>query len=159
MTRLPLVIHERLGVWARQLRPRLSSWPVRVVESRSIADLAAAVRLWAAPLVIIDVGKRPRAALEALEATLAAAPAALVLLIDPLCHTEMPLLARELGATHVLTRPVTPPIVSGLLAHWIPLALRRSESEGWSAQDGVDDVWNPAVLRPSQSELPRLSAS
>jgi len=52
---LPLVIHERLGNWARHLRPRLSAWPVRVVESRSTADLESALSRAACPIVVIDL--------------------------------------------------------------------------------------------------------
>jgi hypothetical protein len=42
-------------------------------------------------------------------------------------------LARELGATHVLSGPVTPPEVTHLIARWLPLAQRQAESDGWSS--------------------------
>ena len=36
---VPLMLHERLGNWARQLRPRLHNLPIRWFETRSRADL------------------------------------------------------------------------------------------------------------------------
>ncbi len=128
-----LVIHERLGTWARHVRPRLAGGsPVRVVESRSPADLAAAVAGAACPVVLIDLGRRPRAALDDLDRALALAPDALVLVLDPEAHAGAALLARELGATHVLSGPATPPAVAALVGRWLPLARRRAEAAGWS---------------------------
>jgi hypothetical protein len=134
---LPLVIHERLGNWARQLRPRLAGWPVRLSESRSPADLEAAVAGTACPIVVIDASRRPRAALEDLDRAIRAAPRAMVLVLDPDGHEEVARLAREIGATHVLSGVITPPAVALLLARWIPLAQRRAEGDGWSA------AWKP----------------
>jgi hypothetical protein len=151
MTRLPLVVHERQGIWARQLRPRLVSWPLRVVETRSVADLVSGLGQSVCPLVVIDVGKRPRPALEAVDATMNAAPSALVLLIDTWAQSLVGPLARELGATHVLKGAVPPPAVAALLARWIPLALHRAEAEGWSAQrHGEPEAWD-ALLVPRSS--------
>ena len=45
---------------------------------------------------------------------------------------EVTSLARELGATHVLSGFVPPPQVAGLLTRWILLARRRIERDGWS---------------------------
>src|SRR5262249_19532503 len=63
---LTVVIHERLGFWARHLRPRLVAWPIRWHETRSTADLEAALAGLTCPVVLIDLG-RPRAALEDLD--------------------------------------------------------------------------------------------
>ncbi|MBX6314724.1 MAG: hypothetical protein IRY99_17685 [Isosphaeraceae bacterium] len=134
MTRIPLVIHERLGHWARQIRPRVATWPVRVIETRSASDLAAALARSACPLVVLDLADRIRAALDELDRALPAAPNALVLVLDPGAHATVGPLARELGATHVLAGRVPPPEVLHLLARWLPLARRRAEADGWAGE-------------------------
>ncbi len=137
--RLPLIVHERIGRWARQLRPRVASWPVVLVESRSAADLQGAASRSASPLVVLDLSVRLRANLEAIGRAVAASPNALLLALDPSATSDLPLLARELGATHVLTGPATPPEVEAILARWLPLALRRAEGDGW-APDRVPEA-------------------
>jgi hypothetical protein len=67
LANLPLIIHERLGNWARQLRPRLAAWPIRLVESRSLADLERALAGTACPILVIDLDRQPRAGLDDLE--------------------------------------------------------------------------------------------
>jgi hypothetical protein len=52
--------------------------------------------------------------------------------LDGEAHDGAALLARELGATHVLSGPVPPPAVAALLDRWLPLARRRTETAGWS---------------------------
>jgi len=129
---LAVLIHERLGNWARQLRPRLLAWPIRWIETRSTTDLEAALAGMACPIVLIDLARRPRAGLEDLDRAAQAAPNALILVLDPQAHEGVATLARELGATHVLAGPVTPPSVAELIARWLPLARRRAERDGWS---------------------------
>jgi DNA-binding NtrC family response regulator len=129
---LAVLIHERLGNWARQLRPRLLGWPIRWVETRSTADLEAALAGMACPVVLIDLARRPRAALEDLDRAAQAAPNALILVLDPQAYEGVATLARELGATHVLSGPVNPPAVARLIARWLPLARRQAEGDGWS---------------------------
>jgi len=137
-----LVVHERIGTWARRLRPRLVAWPLRLVETRSGPDLQAAVAGAACPLVLIDLAGRPGPGLDALDRALRVAPDALSLVLDPEAHPGVPLLAWELGATHVVAGPVTPPAVAGLLARWLPLARRRAEAAGWSATPPEPEPWN-----------------
>ena len=55
-----------------------------------------------------------------------------VLVLDPEAHDEVAGLARELGATHVVSGFVPPPFVAGLLTRWIALAQRHIERDGWS---------------------------
>ena len=128
------MIHERIGVWARQLRPRLSERPVRVIETRSWADLEAAIvgAGGVCPVVLLDLARRVRAGLDDLQRVTAAAPEALVLVLDPQAHEGVALLAREAGATHIISGPVTPPEVKGLLVRWLGLAQRRGELDGWA---------------------------
>src|SRR5690242_2459701 len=96
MVRLPLVVHERLGVWARQLRPRTIGWPVRLVESRSAENLLAASSQSACPLVMFDLASRPLSALGELDRLMQRAPGALVLVLVPEPFDEVTTLAREL---------------------------------------------------------------
>lgn len=145
MASLPLVIHERLGNWARQLRPRVAAWPVRLVETRSGADLASALAGTACPIVILDLGLRPRAGLEDLDRAMQTAPLALVVVLDPESHEGVAMLARELGAALVLSGAVTPPALLALLSRWVPLAQRRTEADGWSASarsEREPEPWN-----------------
>ena len=83
MASLAVVTHERLGTWARHLRPRFLAWPVRWIETRSTADLEAALAGPSCPIVLIDLGRRVRAGLEDLDRAAQAAPNALFLVFDP----------------------------------------------------------------------------
>jgi hypothetical protein len=170
---LVVVIHERLGNWARHLRPRFLAWPVRWVESRSLADLEAALAGQACPVALIDLGRRVRAGLEDLDRAAQAAPGALFLVFDPQRHEGAAILARELGATHVFSGPVAPPEVARLLARWLPLAQRLGEGEGWSsarAPGPQPEPWNwlaplladqtgPVLPATANSHPPALRAS
>jgi len=157
---LAVVIHERRGIWARQLRPRLLAWPIRWVETRSTADLEAALAGMACPVVLLDLARRPRAALEDLDRAAQAAPNALILVLDPQAHEGVATLARELGATHVLSGPVTPPAVAQLIARWLPLAQRQAEGDGWSnalEPEPKPEPWN--WLAPLLSARPGPTSS
>jgi hypothetical protein len=125
------MIHERRGLWFRQIRPRVVGWPVRVVESRSTSDLVTALDGTVCPLVVIDLGEWVRPALVDLSQAVRTSPGALVLVLDAAEHRGVVPIARELGATHVLTGVINPPDVMDLLARWIPLARRRAEADGW----------------------------
>lgn len=129
-----VAIHERRGTWARQLRPRLADGPAPIqwAEARSAGELVAAVAGAACPVVVVDVGARPRGALEAVDAAVRAAPNALVLVLDAADRPEVETLARELGATDVLSGRWPPPAVADRVARWLPLARRRAEADGWS---------------------------
>ncbi len=142
-----LITHERLGTWARQLRPRLvgSSKELgfaRLVETRSTADLLAAVSRCPAPLIVIDVADRPRVMLDELDAVALAAPDALILVLDPLAHAGLAPLARELGATLVIRGVAAPPRVWEIVARWLPISIRRLERSGWSPpQEAAPEPW------------------
>lgn len=142
MATLTLIVHERLGNWARQLRPRLASWPIRWTETRSSDDLRAAVVGLACPIIVIDLASRLRVGLEDLDLVIQESPNAMVLVLDPGAHEGVPRLARELGAAHVIQGLATPPDVARLLARWLPLAEHRTEDDGWSR----------AARRPSEPE-------
>ena len=133
MQHLPaVVVHERRGTWARQLRPRLAGWPIRWSETRSAADLEGALAGTPYPILVLDLADRPRAGLEHLCGAALVAPRALTLVLDPGAGDGVALLARELGATHVLSGVVPPPAVAAWVARWLPLARRRAEAEGWT---------------------------
>src|SRR5262249_21940178 len=130
------ILHERLGNWARQLRPRLGDQPLRWFETRSLGDLEAALAGLAYPVVLIDLGRHPAAGLEALGCVDWLAPDARILVLDPESHLPEPGLARQLGATHVVAGFVPPPVIAALLARWIGLARRSLEQAGWSRTGG-----------------------
>ena len=131
MTRVAVIVHERLGNWNRQLRPRLNNWPIRWFETRSRADLESLLVGLGSPIVLIDLGRYPAAGLRDLDHVLHRVSDARVLVLDPLAHDGVAALARELGATHVASGFVPPPFVASLLARWIELAARQIERNGW----------------------------
>jgi hypothetical protein len=140
---LLLVVHERLGTWGRQLRPRAVHWPVRVVETRSASELELALTGTACPIIVIDLADRLRARLEDLHRAGHVASNALTLVLDPADRPGVAALARELGATHVLSGPAPPPRVVDLLVRWLPLAKRRAGADGWSTVPAPDpEPWD-----------------
>lgn len=157
MSNLPVVLHERLGYWSRHLRPRLHGWPVRWVESRSSSDLRAALAGTSCPIVLIDIGSRPRVGLEDVDQAHRAAPNALVLVLDPHALPGVAPLARELGATHVISGVAPPPVVAELLTRWLPLARRRRDGQGWSREvppEPEPEPWNwltPLLAEPTRA--------
>lgn len=141
--RVSVVLHERLGNWSRQLRPRLARQPVRWFDSRSAADLAGILAGIAAPVVLIDLARRPLEGLAALEVVGSRASGARTLVLDSESRPEISGLARELGATHVVSGFVPPPEVAGLLERWIALAGRDLERAGWSRATPPDATTEP----------------
>ena len=152
VTRVAVVLCERLGTWAAQLRPRLQDRPVRWFETRSAADLDAALAGVACPVVVMDLGSDPVDGLSQLDRVVQQSPAARVLVLDPGSVEGVGELARELGATHVISGFVPPPEVASLIDRWITLAAAQSEREGWarpvSTETPLDaEGWLEAVLR------------
>lgn len=132
MTRVAVIVHERLGHWAGQLRPRLGDQPLRWFETRSRVDLEGVLAGLAYPVVVIDLGPHAAAGLEAVDLVGRRAPDARILVLDPQAHPQVPGLARQLGATHVVAGFVPPPEVARWLARWIDLARPAIERAGWS---------------------------
>jgi hypothetical protein len=132
LTNVPVILHERLGNWARQLRARLHDVPIRLIETRSRADLGVILTGLACPVVLIDPGAHVTNGLLDIDLVVNRAPDALILVNNPEANAEVTSLARELGATHVLSGFVPPPDVAGLLLRWIVLARRQIERDGWS---------------------------
>jgi hypothetical protein len=172
LTRVAVIIHERLGTWARQLRPRLHEQPVRWFETRSAADLERVLTGLAHPVVLVDLGNQPVSDLAVLGLVLHRVSDARVLVVDSHARHHVLTLARELGATHVVSGFVPPPIVAELLAHWIALARRALEGAGWFAPPVLDarsDPWGwlPDILHQRagdditgiKPEAPQLIAS
>jgi hypothetical protein len=105
---------------------------IRLIETRSRADLEVILTGVACPVVLIDPGERVTGGLLDIDLVLTRAPDALILVNNPEAIPELASLARELGATHVLCGFVPPPDVAGLLLRWIVLSRRRIERDGWS---------------------------
>jgi len=138
-----IVLHERLGNWSRQLRPRFQGRAVRWFETRSSSDLESAVAGRAAPIVVIDLAGQTFDGLADVERSRALAPGGLILVLDPEGREEVCRLARELGATHAVSGPVLPPDASRLLDRWIDLAASRSGRDGWSRTDDLESLPEP----------------
>lgn len=148
MPKVPLVIHERLGNWARQLRPRVAGWPVQVVETRSAAELSEGLRRSVCPLAVVDLDRWPARMLSDLEHAGRGALDPLVLVLDPARTPGAEALGRELGATLVWPGFVPPPRVEALLARWLEVARGRRESAGWMENSQSEsEPWDVAVDR------------
>ncbi|MFO0889405.1 MAG: hypothetical protein U0790_09730 [Isosphaeraceae bacterium] len=132
MARVAVVLHERLGRWSAQVRPRLADRPVRWCETRSSGDLSAVLTGLAAPVILIDLSRQLREGLSDLSLAAAICPDALILVLDPDSQEGVGPLARELGATHVLSGFVPPPEVADLVDRWIRLAGRAQDRGEWS---------------------------
>jgi hypothetical protein len=132
LTRVAVILHERLGNWVRQLRPRLHGQPIRWFETRSRADLDVVLTGLASPVVLIDLGNRAVAGLNDLDHILRKAPDARALVLDPEANDGVAAFARELGATYAVSGFVPPPVVADLLTRWVALAVHRIERDGWS---------------------------
>ncbi len=141
--RVAVILHERLGGWYRQLRPRLSRLPVRWIESRSIEDLAEILEGLASPVVLIDLGRWPIDGLSALELALDRAPGARILVMNPESLPDAGGLARELGAARVWSGFAPPPEVAGLVARWVGQALDRTPTAGWSRTTFAESSTEP----------------
>jgi hypothetical protein len=143
LKRVTVILHERLGQWNRQLRPRLPDQRIRWVETRSRGDLDNVLIGLSCPVVLIDLGLQPATGLHDLKRVLERAPDSRVLVLDPESHGEVTGLARELGATHAASGYVAPPFVASLLTRWIELAHRNIDREGWSRASIADAATEP----------------
>ncbi|MDG3003580.1 hypothetical protein [Paludisphaera mucosa] len=140
-----VVLHERSGAWARQLRPRFQREPVRWFETRSTADLLAAISAATTPIIVIEAGPDPIPALRDLAAVLARGSSPLVLLLDAEGRPEVAAVARELGASLAEPGRATPPQVAAWLARWLALAAKAIRAEGWSRPSPADPAREPTA--------------
>jgi hypothetical protein len=131
LARTAVILHERLGTWSAQLRPRVQRPPVHWIETRSATDLDKALLGLACPVVLIDLQRNVVQGLSDLDRLMRLFPGARVLVLDPEAHDEVAELARELGATHVITGFVPPPEVACLIDRWITLADLQTDRAGW----------------------------
>ena len=143
MTRVPVILHERLGNWIRQLRPRLYGQPVRWFESRSTKELEVLLTGLAFPVVLIDLGRHPAVGLKDLSLASLRVSDARILALDPEGRAEVADTARELGATHVFSGFVAPPVIADLIAHWIGAARQGIDLAGWSRTSFPDTQTDP----------------
>ncbi len=153
MPELTVIIHERMAHWSRQLRPRFDGWPIRWIETRSSDDLSLAATRSNCPILVVGLDGKPDRGLRDLVEALRAAPDALSLMIDPSGGDERAGLARELGATHVLSGPVVAPEVERWVRRWLPIAEARSAALGWSPANRVD-LDSDDSLDPEYAEDP-----
>ena len=130
-SRITLIIHERLGNWARQLRPRMISPTLKVRETRSAADLALAVQQDRFALVVVDLRSGPAEMLADLNQNREQLADTLTLVLDPDQNPAAATLAQELGVTLVRSGFVSPPDIVRLLEQWALLAQQRINASGW----------------------------
>lgn len=148
--RIRLIIHERIGRWAAQIRSRTVDLRVRLQETRSAEDLDSAASSSVCPIILISVENRPRVSLEHLHRARLIAPKALILVVNAPELPEFATIARELGATHVLPRPALPPEVMFWIHRWLPLARQRTEASGWSEERRPEpEPWEALLAIPS----------
>jgi hypothetical protein len=143
LTRVPVILHERLGTWIRQLRPRLYDRPVRWFESRATSELDVLLTGLALPLVLIDLGRDAAAGLRDIGLVSLRVPDARILAIDSGGRPDVAAAAREMGATHVFSGFVPPPVVAELMSHWIMAARLGIERAGWSRTTFPDTETDP----------------
>ena len=143
MTRMAVILHERLGTWSAQLRPRLQGRPVHWIETRSATDLDKALLGLACPVVLIDLKRNVVKGLSDLDRLMRLFPGTRVLVLDPEAHDGVAELARELGATHVISGFVPPPEVACLIDRWIILADLQTDRAGWSRPMTTDTPLDP----------------
>ncbi len=142
-----VIIHERLGRWARQIRPRFRDWPIRWAETRSKSDLVGASARSGCPILVVEVDVRAARSLDELQAAIEVAPDALSLVLERQDRPEVVGMAREVGATLVMTGVVVPPEVDATIRRWLPIARQRAEAEGWSPVHGPEpEPWEDRDL-------------
>ena len=129
--RTTLIIHERLARWARVFRPRIDGWGARLIESRSLEDLAVVARI-ACPVVLIDHAANPRSAIESVLTVRNTAARALVLVCQGSPNADFATVAREAGATLILPATSPLPAVFDVVRCWLVLAGQRALADGWS---------------------------
>lgn len=140
-----VVLHERLGGWARQLRPRLAGSPARWIETRSTAELLVAITGGASPVILIEASQDPEGNLREVALVVERGGSPLVLFIDPLDRSDVMDLGRELGATLTVGGRCTPPEVAELIGRWIGLSARANAREGWSRPRPADPLRDPSA--------------
>ena len=155
LTRMAVILHERLGTWSAQLRPRLQGRPVHWIETRSATDLDKALLGLACPVVLIDLKRNVVKGLSDLDRLMRLFPGTRVLVLDPEAHDGVAELARELGATHVISGFVPPPEVACLIDRWITLADLQTDRAGWSRPMTTDTPTGPRGMAPDRCRRSR----
>ncbi|QDV36575.1 hypothetical protein [Tautonia plasticadhaerens] len=138
MDRQLVVIHERRGSWAAQLRGRLHHRPVRWRETRGTEGLLDALGGSPCPILVLDVGPRAAEGLDRLVRASARAPSALILALDPEDRPEVRHLARPAGASMLWSGFAPPPDVAALVDRWIDVARLRASRAGRAALPGYE---------------------
>jgi DNA-binding response OmpR family regulator len=125
-------------------------------EARSADDVDRNLESSGQAIVLIDLATRAEAGVQALLRASEHHARPMILVLEPTCLSQNRLLTRELGATHVLSGVIVPPLVVAVLERWHRISTRRREAEGW--YDGVvenstgsnraDEFESPFLLAP-----------
>jgi hypothetical protein len=116
----------------------LQGRPVQWIETRSTADLDKVLLGLSYPVVLIDLKRNVVEGLSDLDRITRLFPGARVLVLDPETDDGVADMARELGATHVISGFAPPPEVACLMDRWITLANRFADRVGWSRPIATD---------------------
>jgi hypothetical protein len=144
LKRVVVVLHERLGEWSRQLRPRLGNPVIRWFETRTGTDLERVLAGGVgSPVVLVDLDRQRESGWDDLIMVTRRASDARVLVIDRNGDDAAKMAARELGATCVLTGFVPPPVVASLLKDWVDLAAAEIDRSGWNRSEFPETVTDP----------------
>jgi hypothetical protein len=138
-TPVPLVIHERVANWTRQIRPHAASWPVRLVETRSGPEFRAAVARHGPSVAVVGLGNDPSGELMALHQAIESAPQLLSLVLEPAGRPGVVDLAREAGATMAYGTWEPPPRIIRLLRRLVDRAVVLQAACGW-----LDESFHPS---------------
>jgi hypothetical protein len=118
----------------------------------------------ASPVVLIDLASNPESGLLGLQTILDRASDARVLVLNPEVHADAAGLVREMGAVHVVSGFVPPPVVASLLRRWVKLAFAQVEHGGWSktlVPDPEFEPWGwlePYLADPASARLTQAHA-
>jgi hypothetical protein len=92
---------------------------------------------------VIELGDDPAGPLEDLALVVRPGASPRVLVLDSEGREGVKGLARELGATHVVSGFAPPPEVAALVARWVALAAAETEAGGWSRPMPADPAGRP----------------
>jgi hypothetical protein len=92
-------------------------------------------------MAVVDLGGTPRGVLDDIGRCRPADHGSLVLVLDPQRHEGVARLARELGASLVISGFCPPPRALAVLERWCRVCLARREHAGWLGETASETEW------------------
>lgn len=124
-----LVVRDSSGWWVDHLAPRLADVPIRVELMAGWGDADGEPPAFG----LFVLGENLTIGLESLDRFARLRPCPCILALDPLRLPGLPGLARELGATRIISGPVPPPLVATIFRDWAALRRRRIPQQAGAA--------------------------